>query len=123
MIPLRFVPAAAAAIFEYEPDTTLRDTEQIPLLAEGAIESFIRREVLPYASHTWYVPSSVKPGYETSFTRHFYKLQPLRPLEELRADILALERAAVRARNREQNLADTEALDASTESSAAWTSC
>ena len=31
-------------------------------------------------------------GYEVSFTRHFYKPQPLRPLEEIRADILALER-------------------------------
>ena len=80
------------AVVEYEPDTDLRDTEQIPLLEEGGIESFIRREVLPYAPDAWYVPSSVKTGYEISFTRHFYKPQPLRPLEEIRADILALER-------------------------------
>ena len=52
----------------------------------------MRREVLPYAPDAWYVPSSVKIGYEISFTRHFYKPQPLRPLEEIRADILALER-------------------------------
>ena len=39
-----------------------------------------------------YVPSSVKVGDEISFTRHFYKPQPLLPLEEIRADILALER-------------------------------
>ena len=77
---------------EYEPDTDLRDTEQIPLLEVGGIESFIRREVLPYAPDAWYVPSSVKTGYEISFTRHFYKPQPLRPLEEIRADILVLER-------------------------------
>ena len=81
-----------SAVVEYEPDTGLRDTEQIPLLEEGGIESFIRREVLPYAPDAWYVPSSVKTGYEISFTRHFYKPQPLRPLEEIRADILALER-------------------------------
>ena len=80
------------AIVEYEPDTDLRDTEQIPLLEEGGIESFIRREVLPYAPDAWYVPTGVKTGYEISFTRHFYKPQPLRPLEEIRADILALER-------------------------------
>ena len=80
------------AVVEYEPDTDLRDTEQIPLLEEGGIESFIRREVLPYAPDAWYVPSSVKTGYEISFTRHFYKPQPLRPLEEIRADILLLER-------------------------------
>ena len=80
------------AVVEYEPDTDLRDTEQVPLLHEGGIEAFIRREVLPYAPDAWYVPSSVKTGYEISFTRHFYKPQPLRPLEEIRADILALER-------------------------------
>ena len=80
------------AIVEYEPDTNLRDTEQIQLLEEGGIESFIRREVLPYAPDAWYVPSSVKTGYEISFTRHFYKPQPLRPLEEIRSDILSLER-------------------------------
>ena len=76
---------------EYEPDTDLRDTEQIPLPEEGGIEAFLRREVLPYAPDAWYVPDSIKIGYEISFTRHFYKPQPLRPLEEIRADILALE--------------------------------
>ena len=80
------------AFVEYEPDTDLRDTEQIRLLEEGGIEAFLRREVLPYAPDAWYAPDSVKVGYEISFTRHFYKPQPLRPLEEIRADILALER-------------------------------
>ena len=80
------------AVVEYEPDPELRDTEQVPLLHEGGIEAFLRREVLPYAPDAWYVPGSVKVGYEISFTRHFYKPQPLRPLEEIRADILALER-------------------------------
>ena len=84
--------AGRPAVVEYEPDTDLRDTEQVPLLEDGGIEAFLRREVLPYAPDAWYVPSSVKIGYEISFTRHFYKPQPLRPLEEIRADILALER-------------------------------
>ena len=56
------------------------------------MEGFLRREVLPYAPDAWYVPGKVKTGNEISFTRHFYKPQPLRPLEEIRADILALER-------------------------------
>ena len=64
----------------------------MPLLEEGGVEAFLRREVLPYAPDAWYVHSSVKTGYEISFTRYFYKPQPLRPLEEIRADILALER-------------------------------
>ncbi|HWG96841.1 MAG TPA: SAM-dependent DNA methyltransferase, partial [Nitrospira sp.] len=80
------------AVVEYEPDSELRDTEQIPLLEEGGIEAFIRREVLPHVLDAWYDPESVKTGYEISFTRYFYKPQPLRSLEEIRADILALER-------------------------------
>lgn len=39
-----------------------------------------------------YVPSTVKVGYEISSTRHSYKPTPLRSLDEVRADILALER-------------------------------
>ena len=79
------------AVVEYEPDTDLRDTEQVPLLEQGGVEAFLRREVLPYAPDAWYVPSGVKTGYEISFTRYFYKPQPLRPLDDIRADILALE--------------------------------
>ena len=78
-------------VVEYEPDSDLRDTEQVPLLEAGGIEAFIRREVLPHAADAWYEPESVKIGYEISFTRYFYKPQPLRSLEEIRADILALE--------------------------------
>lgn len=81
-----------AAVVEYEPDTDLRDTEQVPLLEEGGVEAFIRREVLPYAPDAWVDESKTQIGYEISFTRHFYKPQPLRTLEEIRADILALER-------------------------------
>jgi type I restriction enzyme M protein len=46
---------------------------------------------MPYAPDAWYYPASVKVGYEISFTREFYKPRPLRSLEEIRADILALE--------------------------------
>lgn len=80
------------AVVEYEPDTDLRDTEQIPLVEDGGIEAFLRREVLPHADDAWYDPDSVKVGYEISFTRYFYKPQPLRSLAEIRADILALEK-------------------------------
>ncbi len=79
-------------VVEYELDSDLRDTEQVPLPEEGGIEGFIRREVLPYAPDAWYVQDSVKIGYEINFNRHFYKPQPLRTLEEIRADILALEK-------------------------------
>jgi type I restriction enzyme M protein len=81
-------------IVEYEPDSDLRDTEQVPLLEEGGIEAFIRREVLPYTPDAWIDESKTKIGYEISFTRHFYKPQPLRTLEEIRADIIAVEKEA-----------------------------
>ena len=76
-------------VIEYEPDPDLRDTEQVPLQEE--VEAFLKREVLPYTPDAWIDPSATKIGYEISFTRHFYKPQPLRSLEEIRADILALE--------------------------------
>jgi type I restriction enzyme M protein len=79
-------------VVEYEPDPDLRDTEQVPLLEDGGIEAFIRREVLPYAPDAWIDEPSTKTGYEISFTRYFYKPQPLRTLEEIRADIKALEK-------------------------------
>ena len=80
------------AVVEYEPDTDLRDTEQVPLLHPGGITTFLREEVLPYAPDAWYNPEAVRIGYEINFNRHFYKPQPMRSLEEIRADILALER-------------------------------
>ena len=79
-------------VVEYEPDSDLRDTEQIPLQEEGGIEAFLRREVLSYDSDVWYQPDSAKIGYEISFNRYFYRPQPMRTLPEIRADILALER-------------------------------
>ena len=79
------------AVVEYEPDPELRDTEQIPLLHERGIDAFLAKEVLPYAPEAWYSPEQVKIGYEISFTRHFYKPKPMRTLQEIRADILALE--------------------------------
>lgn len=80
-----------ASVVEYEPDSELRDFEQIPLLEEGGIETFIRREVLPYTPDAWIVEADTKVGYEVSFTRHFYQPPQLRTLAEISADILALE--------------------------------
>jgi type I restriction enzyme M protein len=97
-------------VVEYEPDTELRDTEQIPFLEcpacrepgylpskddeRAAIEAFLRREVLPYAPDAWYDPESTKVGYEINFNRYFYKPKALRSLEEIRADLLAAEKEA-----------------------------
>ncbi|MDP3244308.1 MAG: class I SAM-dependent DNA methyltransferase [bacterium] len=83
-----------ACVVEYEPDSDLRDTEQVPLLEDGCIEAIFRREVLPYTPDAWIKEEATKIGYEVSFTRHFYKPQPLRTLEEISADILAIEKEA-----------------------------
>jgi len=81
-------------VVEYESDSSLRDTEQIPLLEQGGIEAFFRREVQPHATDAWIDPDKTLIGYEISFTRHFYKPQPLRTLEEIRADLLAVQEEA-----------------------------
>lgn len=80
-----------SVVVEYEPDSNLRDTEQIPLNTEGGIDGFLTREVLPYASDAWFRADSVKIGYEISFNRYFYKPTPLRELKDIQNDILTLE--------------------------------
>ncbi|MEI6640021.1 MAG: hypothetical protein WCL46_09900 [Chlorobium sp.] len=67
---------------------------KVPLLEEGGIVAFIRREVLPYTPNAWIKESTTKIGYKVSFTRHFYKPQPLRTLEEITSDIFAIEQEA-----------------------------
>lgn len=79
-------------VVEYEPDTALRDTEQVPLLEEGGIAAFFEREVLPYVADAWIDGTKTQIGYEVSFTRYFYKPVQMRTLEEITADIRALEK-------------------------------
>lgn len=78
-------------VVEYEPDTNLRDSEQVPLLEDGGIDAFIEREVLPYTPDAWVDGSKTQIGYEISFTKHFYKPIPMRTLDEIKADIFAIE--------------------------------
>lgn len=77
---------------EFEPDSELRDTEQVPLKEAGGIEAFFEREVLPHAPDAWIAMDATKTGYEISFARYFYKPAPLRTLDQIRTDILKLER-------------------------------
>jgi len=82
-----------SSVVEYEPDTALRDSEQVPLLEEGGpdgdgIGAFFRREVLPYTPDAWIDPGKTLVGYEISFTRHFYRPAPMRTLDEIKADNL-----------------------------------
>ena len=74
-----------------EPDPQLRDHENVPLKED--IQEYFEREVLPHVPDAWIDESRTVKGYEISFTRYFYEYNPLRPLEEIRAEILALEEA------------------------------
>jgi type I restriction enzyme M protein len=78
-------------VVEYEPDTDLRDTEQVPVQENGGIEAFMEREVLPYAKDAWVDKSKTEIGYEISFNRHFYKPLPLRSLDEIKKEVLGFE--------------------------------
>lgn len=73
-----------------KPDTSLRDSENIPL--KENIQAYIEREVLPHVPDAWVDESKTNIGYEINFTKYFYKYKPLRSLDEIRADILALEK-------------------------------
>ena len=78
-------------VVEYEADSNLRDTEQVPLIEQGGIEAFFKREVLPYAADAWVDTSKTQIGYEISFTKHFYKAIKMRSLEEIAAEIQLVE--------------------------------
>lgn len=74
-----------------EIDKTLRDKEQVPLTYEGGIEAFVRNEILPYTPDAIVDTDDYVIGYELSFTKYFYKPKRLRTLDEIRADIRAIE--------------------------------
>jgi len=66
-------------------DAALRDTENVPLNED--VESYLKREVLPYAPDAWIDHEKTKAGYEIPFNRHFYVFQPPRPLSEIDAEL------------------------------------
>ncbi len=72
------------------PDAELRDFENVPLKED--VKAYFRREVLPHVPDAWIDETKTKIGYEINFTKYFYQYRPLRSLEEIRRDILALEK-------------------------------
>lgn len=82
---------------EYEPDSELRDTESVPLAldtslsASRVIHDYFIREVRPHVDEAWIAIDKTVIGYEISFNKYFYQHKPLRSLEEVTAEILALE--------------------------------
>ena len=82
---------------EYEPDSELRDTENVPLALDSSlpapcvIHDYFIREVRPHVDEAWIAIDKTVIGYEISFNKYFYQHKPLRSLEEVTAEILALE--------------------------------
>ncbi|MCY3714482.1 MAG: class I SAM-dependent DNA methyltransferase [Gemmatimonadetes bacterium] len=97
-----------------EPDSELRDTENIPLppgvitplpmdfgpdkpndrvvdIFRGDVDAYMAREVLPHVPDAWVDYDKTKVGYEIPFNRHFYVYKPARPLDEIESDINRLE--------------------------------
>lgn len=92
-----------------EPDSDLRDNENVPMPSETvtwtsdvaqrldsptyveAVETYMKAEVLPYVADAWVDFGKTKIGYEIPLTRHFYKYVPPRPLAEIDAEIKQLE--------------------------------
>ncbi|HDY74453.1 MAG TPA: SAM-dependent DNA methyltransferase, partial [Euryarchaeota archaeon] len=72
-----------------KPDSSLRDYEKISL--KESVDEYFEREVLVHVPDAWMDRGKDKVGYEISFTKYFYKYKPLRPLEDIKRDILALE--------------------------------
>ena len=96
-----------------EADSQLRDTELVPLPSEIPLplpvdytdsttdalitqvrahcEAYLQAEVLPHVDDAWIDESKTKIGYEIPINRHFYQYQAPRKLEEIKAEIDALE--------------------------------
>lgn len=74
----------------YEADSDLRDTENVPLNQE--IQEYFEREVLQHIPDAWIDETKTVKGYEISFTRYFYNYVPPRSIEEITAEIFALEK-------------------------------
>lgn len=90
--------------FEYEPDSELRDTESIPLnygrlvdeelpIERGMpqIHDYFLQEVRPHVKDAWIALDKTQIGYEINFNKYFYQHKPLRKLETVVEEILALE--------------------------------
>jgi len=73
-----------------KPDAALRDHERVPLTED--IDEYYEREVKPHVPDSWMDRRKDKVGYEINFNRYFYKYTPLRSLNEIAEELLALER-------------------------------
>jgi type I restriction enzyme M protein len=84
-----FATSKKGEYIEYETESDLRDTENVPL--KENIYNYFLREVKPHVAEAWINLDATKIGYEISFNKYFYRHKPLRNIEEVSIDILKLE--------------------------------
>ncbi len=93
-------------VVQFQPDSNLRDNEDVPLTAETARgvnvnavnETYFNKEVAPHVKDAWIDAGKCDGrdeqigivGYEIPFNRHFYQYEPPRDLKEIDADLDAL---------------------------------
>ena len=83
-------PVVTKSKGEPQSDPELRDYENVPL--NEPVEGYLEREVLPFVEDAWVDESKERIGTEIPLTRLFYRYEPPRPLDEIDAEIRALER-------------------------------
>lgn len=93
----------AGQIVNFQPDSDLRDNEDVPLTADTARganvdavnEAYFHKEVAPHVPDAWIDKGKTDEqdeqvgivGYEIPFNRHFYEYEPPRPLQEIDAEL------------------------------------
>ncbi|GAB5544296.1 MAG: class I SAM-dependent DNA methyltransferase [Sandaracinaceae bacterium] len=78
-------PVSAGKNKGFESDSSLRDTENIPLKLD--VDEYFETEVKPHVAEAWMDRSKDRVGYEINFNRYFYVYTPPRSLAEIDADL------------------------------------
>jgi type I restriction enzyme M protein len=74
----------------YEADPELRDYESVPV--KQNVQEYFEKEVWPFVPDAWIDHSKTVKGYEVSFTKIFYRYQPLRSVASITEEIMQLEK-------------------------------
>jgi type I restriction enzyme M protein len=74
----------------YEADPELRDYESVPVKQD--VQEYFEKEVWPFVPDAWIDHAKTVKGYEVSFTKIFYRYQPLRSVATITEEIVQLEK-------------------------------
>ena len=72
-----------------KPDPDLRDTERIKI--KENINDYFKNEIKPHLPNSWIDHTKEKIGYEINFNKYFYKLKPLRNIDEILEEIKSID--------------------------------